>query len=481
MIIDLKPYPKYTSIDLPWLDFLPEHWTLERGKNFMQSIDIRSETGEEELLTVSSAEGVVPRKSVKVTMFKAESYIGYKLCWPNDLVINSLWAWAGGLGISKYHGIISSAYGVYRIKDKSKCIPDFVHELVRSKSFHWELFVRSKGIWTSRLQLTDDAFLNAPFPIPPLEEQEAIVRFLGYTNNRINRFIRNKHKLIKLLIEQKKAIIHQAVTRGLNPDVPMKDSGVNWLGKIPAHWHVRRLKESVSRIQTGSWGNDPDGVNETICVRVADFDRQRRKVSLVEPTIRSVSQNDLEEKLLKKYDLLLEKSGGGDAQPVGVVILWDGDEKAVCSNFIARLSIKTETYNPLFLLYMHESLYKMRINVRSIKQTTGIQNLDVYSYFSEKVAFPPKDEQIRISEFLVKETNKFDQAIEKARNEIFLLREFKLKLISDIVVGKFDVSNIKNLNPKIQMGEYNLEDQEEYENIENVISGYSEECKEEDY
>ena len=114
----LNPYPEYKESGLPWLGKVPRHWVIKRAKSIFQRIDQRSKTGKEELLTVSSKRGVVPRKTANVTMFKAESYLGYKLCWPGDLVINSLWAWAGGLGVSNHHGIISSAYGVYRIRRK---------------------------------------------------------------------------------------------------------------------------------------------------------------------------------------------------------------------------------------------------------------------------------------------------------------------------------------------------------------------------
>ena len=217
MLAALKPYPAYKDSGVPWLEDVPEHWEVKRGKAIFRCIDLRSSTGEEELLTVSSDRGVVTRSSATVTMFKAESYVGYKLCWPGDLVINSLWAWARGLGVSQYHGIVSSAYGVYRLSPQYKEYTAYIHELVRCVPFNWELRVRSKGIWISRLQLTDEAFLGAPFPIPSPSEQAAIVRFLDYAGRRIRRYIRAKQKLIKLLEEQKQAIIHRAVTRGLDP------------------------------------------------------------------------------------------------------------------------------------------------------------------------------------------------------------------------------------------------------------------------
>ena len=212
MVSSLKPYSTCKDSGVPWLGEVPTHWEVRRGKMLFRPIDIRSQTGNEELLTVSAERGVVPRKAVNVTMFKAESYVGYKLCWPGDLAINSLWAWARGLGVSQYHGIVSSAYGVYRLLPRFKTYSRFIHQLVRSVPFQWELQVRSKGIWISRLQLTDEAFLGAPFPLPPLAEQTAIVRFLDHADRRIQRYIRAKQKLIALLEEQKQAIIHQAVT-----------------------------------------------------------------------------------------------------------------------------------------------------------------------------------------------------------------------------------------------------------------------------
>ena len=192
----MTEYPTYKQTKILWIPRIPDHWNLPRGKSLLRPIDVRSTTGIEELLTVSSAHGVIPRSSTTVTMFQAQDYSGYKLCWPGDLVINSLWAWATGLGISSHHGIISTAYGVYRPNDPSDLNPDFLHYLTRSTPFQWELQVRSKGIWTSRLQLTDEAFLDAPIPYPPPEEQAAIVRYLDHADDLINRYISAKERLI---------------------------------------------------------------------------------------------------------------------------------------------------------------------------------------------------------------------------------------------------------------------------------------------
>jgi len=243
--MNLRPYPEYKESGVPWLGIVPRHWDIRRAKYLFQCIDMRSITGSEELLTVSAKRGVVPRSSMKVTMFKAESYVGHKLCWPNDLVINSLWAWAGGLGVAKQHGLVSSAYGVYRLIPRFEGYADYMHYLMRSANFHWELRIRSKGVWTSRLQLTDDAFLGAPIPLPSSEEAYGIVRYIRVMDHHISNFIHNRRRLIEALNQQKQAIINQAVTRGLNPDAPLKPSGIEWLGDIPENWEVLVLRTDL--------------------------------------------------------------------------------------------------------------------------------------------------------------------------------------------------------------------------------------------
>ena len=249
MIHDLKPYPAYKDSGLLWLGEIPNAWHVLRGKNIFKVIDVRSDTGNEELLTVSSSDGVVPRSQKNVTMFKAESYVGHKLCWPGDLVINSIWAWMEGLGFTKYHGLVSSAYSVYRPKPEFNRYADYFHNLFRSAVYKWELQIRSKGVWLSRLQLSDLAFLDMPVLVPPEDEQSAIVRYLDHIDRRIRRYIRSKQKLIKLLEEQKQAIIHQAVTRGLDPNVKLKPSGVEWFGDVPEHWEVELSLQALTLVR----------------------------------------------------------------------------------------------------------------------------------------------------------------------------------------------------------------------------------------
>lgn len=225
-------------------------------------------------------------------------------------------------------------------------------------------------------------------------------------------------------------------------------SGIAWLDEIPAHWELGRLRRTVSKCQNGVWGEDADGTNDVACIRVADFDRSAFSVDVSSLTLRHVNSRALATHRLKPGDLLLEKSGGGDRHPVGAVVIFTDDLPAVCSNFIARMPV-SDGYSPVFLVYLHAALYSSRINVRSIKQSIGIQNLDSDSYLNQAVGFPPLDEQCKIATFLDREIAEIDALIAKPQELIRLLQEKRTALISHAVT--------KGLNADAAMKESGVE------------------------
>ena len=211
-----------------------------------------------------------------------------------------------------------------------------------------------------------------------------------------------------------------------------RPSGVAWLGDVPGHWDVSRLKWSRAGIVNGVWGEDPDGENDIPCVRVADFDRQQFRVNFSEPTERAISRSQRSGRELRVGDLLLEKSGGGEKQMVGCVVLFDHEEAAVCSNFISRVQVSLGQ-DSRFWTYVHAALYFGKLNYPAIKQTTGIQNLDADAYFDTSVAFPPLDEQRAIAAFLDRETERIDALVAKKRQLIERLQEYRIALITRTV------------------------------------------------
>ena len=433
MIANLQPYPEYKESGLPWLRQMPAHWGIKRGKSVFQSIDQRSATGKEELLTVSSARGVVPRRTASVTMFKAESYLGYKLCWPGDLVINSLWAWGGGLGVSRHHGIISSAYGVYRIRSGAPLIPDYVHELVRSSAFHWELQVRSKGVWISRLQLTDISFLDAPIPLPPPEEHAAMVRFLDYANGRLERAIRAKRKVIALLHEQKQAIIHRAVTRGLDPTVPLKPSGIPWLGDIPKHWEIVPLKFLCHRIQNGA--TPPSAEQQYFENGTVPWfgPSSVGTASELGAPVRHLTQaafTDGKARLISGPAILVVVIGA-TAGRMGLLV-----GEGATNQQITAFELKEGTIVPQFGI---QQLRSSENWLKSTASTATIPILDSGVVSRLPVAFPSCDEQQAILSVTARQIQPLETAITHLDWEIELLREYRTRLVADVVTGKLDV------------------------------------------
>ncbi len=429
----LAPYSKYKPSGVEWLGEVPEHWEIQRGKNIFECIDERSETGEEELLTVSATRGVIPRRSANVTMFKAESYVGYKLCWFGDLVINSLWAWGRGLGVSRHHGIVSTAYGVYRVRSKTNIDSWYLHTLTRSNPFQFELRIRSKGIWISRLQLTDESFLGAPILLPPLPEQTAIVRYLDYFDRRIRRYIHTKQKLIKLLEEEKRAVIHRAVTRGLDPDVPLKPSGVEWLGEVPEHWEVVAVKRHYS-IQLGKMLQTRP--NQPTDIEVPYLKAQHVQwfsVRTVDAPMMWASPRDIEQFGVLKGDLLVCE--GGEGGRCGLIK--EIKPNYIIQNALHRVRVADSCRND-YLQYVMSAVASIGW-FDAINSKATIAHFTREKFGSLNIPLPPIPEQTAIVEYLDKATADIDSAITRARRGIDLLQEYRTRLIADVVTGKLDV------------------------------------------
>ncbi|MCW8336396.1 restriction endonuclease subunit S, partial [Vibrio paucivorans] len=227
-----------------------------------------------------------------------------------------------------------------------------------------------------------------------------------------------------------------------------KESGVEWLGKVPQNWSIHSLKRTIDRVTNGIWGSEPDNENDLIVLRVADFNRNQLNISDDKLTFRAIEPKDRASRLLKKGDLLIEKSGGGDKTLVGCVVLFDKDYPAVTSNFVAKMTPKKGFYSS-FLRYAFSQLYTGKVNFPSIKQTTGIQNLDSDAYLQESFVFPSYEEQQKIANFLDHETAKIDTLITKQEKLIELLKEKRQAVISHTVT--------KGLNPDAPMKDSGVE------------------------
>ncbi|MFC1853459.1 restriction endonuclease subunit S [candidate division CSSED10-310 bacterium] len=206
----LNPEVPKKDSGIPAFGNVPTHWPITRNKNLFREVNERSITGKEELLTVSHITGVTPRSEKDVTMFMASTLVGYKLCQPGDLIINTMWAWMGALGTSNNCGVVSPSYNVYRFKQSS--IPKFFDYLVRSPSFVCEIKRFSKGVWSSRLRLYPEYFFEIKVPFPPFSEQEEIVEFLNIKIKKIDNYISQNLKIIDFIKEHRTTLISNVVT-----------------------------------------------------------------------------------------------------------------------------------------------------------------------------------------------------------------------------------------------------------------------------
>ncbi|WP_155633880.1 restriction endonuclease subunit S [Burkholderia cepacia] len=206
----LDPKAKLRDSGVPWLGEVPAHWEIERARWLFRERDDRSQTGDEELLTVSHLTGVTPRSEKDVNMFEAETNEGYKLCEPGDLVINTLWAWMGAMGVVPVKGIVSPAYNVY--EPGTRLVPSYIDALVRLPVFAQEVTRYSKGVWSSRLRLYPEDFFKVYLPVPPKEEQHAIVDHIARETAKLDAIRAATERTMALLKERRSALVAAAVT-----------------------------------------------------------------------------------------------------------------------------------------------------------------------------------------------------------------------------------------------------------------------------
>ncbi|MFN4162061.1 MAG: restriction endonuclease subunit S [Stenotrophomonas sp.] len=395
-------------------------------------MDERSRTGHEELLSVSHLTGVTPRSQKNVTMFKAASYVGSKLCRPGDIVINTLWAWMAALGASRHLGIVSPAYGVYRPHHADSFNPAYLDYLLRTRAYVAEYIGRSTGIRSSRLRLYPNQFLDIPLLQPPRPEQDQIVAYLRAQDAHIARFIQAKRQLIKLLTEQKLVIIDHAVTRGLDPNVRLKPSGIEWLGEVPEHWEVKPLKRWV-RLNARTLGQKTSPDFE---FRYVDIGSVQTGRLVKEPErIRFEAAPSRARRVLRRGDTIIS------TVRTYLKAIWYVGEDA--DDLIASTGFAVLTpgsgVEPEYLGYVVQSSpFVNRVTANSIGIAYPAIAETVLGRFP--VALPPTvDEQQAIVARIKTESAPLDDAIARTEDEIKLIREYRDRLIADVVTGQVDV------------------------------------------
>ena len=421
----------------------PARWPLIRGKQLFQEIDERSKDGKEELLSVSHITGITPRSQKNVTMFQAESLVGYKLCKIGDIAANTMWTWQGAIGVSKYAGVVSPAYNVYR--QKSDIFnPRYLDMLLRERRLVDVYHSLSTGIRPSRLRLYPDVFLTIQLPVPPREEQDQIVRFLDWKVSSTNKLISNYRHQIALLDEMKQRRIDEMAVKGMRKGSLVHNDDIRWDIDYPEHWQIQRIRESFS-FRNGL-SITKANLEET-GIAVISYGQVHSKknsgVGLNEELIRYVNESYLttnQSCLVEKGDFIFadtseDVTGCGNC----AYIDWDDTIFAGYHSIIAHPDGST---NNKYLAYLFKSptwRYQIRKKVNGVKVYSITQKMLKDAF----ILIPPVNEQKEIVHYLDEVCAKIDAAILKMEEKVSDLQDLKIRLVADIVTGKIDVRGIE--------------------------------------
>jgi type I restriction enzyme S subunit len=433
MIDQLRPYPKKKQTGLPWLGDIPAHWDVRRNGRLFGA---RRETGFPDLpiLEVSIRSGVRIRDfdsgGRKQEMTDRSKY---QRAMRGDIAYNMMRMWQGAVGIAPADGLVSPAYVVARPFPETDAA--YYTYLFRTAAYMREIDVFSRGIVPDRNRLYWESFKQMPSVYPPLGEQRLIVRFLDWHGAQTAKLVRAKKKIIALLNEQKQAIIHRAVTRGLDPNAKLKPSGIPWLGDVPEGWQVKRLK-NVCRINPSKLAIKSRAADE-----LATFLPMERVSSdgRIDGSIQApISELANGFTFFERGDVILAKITPCFENGKGAVLDALPTEVGFGSTEFIVLRASREI-DPRFLYLLTFEAQFRRLGVESMTGSAGQQRISQEFVANYCIALPGRDEQVRIIEALKAATREFDAVIDAAFREIALIQEFRTRLIADVVTGKLDV------------------------------------------
>ena len=436
MIAELKPYPAMKDSGVEWLGEVPEHWEVRHLRTVLRNVTKRNRP-DLQLLSVVREKGVIVRdvsNQDENHNFIPDDLTNYKVVREGQFAMNKMKAWQGSYGVSRYDGIVSPAYFVFDLDSVSG---NYFNTAIRSKAYVPFFTQASDGVRIGQWDLSQVRMREIMFSIPPLSEQAAIVRYLDYVDRRVRRLTRAKRKLIALLTEQKQAIIHRAVTRGLDPDVSLKDSGVEWLGEVPEHWEVERGKTYFREVD----------------VRSATGEEELLSVShLTGVTPRS--QKNITMFKAESY------VGSKVCEPgqIAVNTMWAWMAAIGVSSYRGLISPSYHTYEqvnstrfagPFLDLLLRTGVYKDLYTINSSGITTSRLRLYPDDFLNIRFLCPPRQEQEAILSWLHQASADIDTAITSANREIELLNEYRTRLIADVVTGNLDVRDAAAALPEV--------------------------------
>ena len=428
---ELIPYDKYKETDLLWIDKIPKQWTVVGNRTLWAERKTQN-CIDEELLSVTITKGIIRQSDLLRNTSKRDSSnldkSKYKLVLPNDIAYNKMRMWQGAVGVSKYKGIVSPAYIV--LKPISKFNPRYYHYLLRTPDYIEESHRYSYGMCDDQLNLRYEDFKQMKIIKPPLDEQDNIVKYLDFQLSKINKFIKAKKKLIAALKEQKQAVINEAVTKGINPNVKMRPSGIEWIGDIPMHWEIKTLRKILK----------PVSIKNRADLPLLSVVREKGII------LRSGMSDE------ENHNFIPDDLSGYKVVEIGQFAMnkmkaWQGSYGV--SSYNGIVSPAYYIFNLYFdnKEYFHYAI-RSKVYVNFFGQASdgiriGQWDLSLNKMKDIPFLVPPENEQKDIVDYIPSAFERIENSIAKIQQEIDLITEYCTTLISDVVTGKVDVRHIE--------------------------------------
>lgn len=429
----MNRYDEYKETGIEWLGKIPNNWALSRVGKFFKERSEKVDDNTYPPLSVTMS-GIVDQLS---NVAKTNDGDNRKLVKKGDFVINSRSDRKGSSGIAPRDGSVSL---INIVLEPHGLHSHFIQYLFKSHYFKEEYFRNGKGIhwdlWTTRW----DQLKNINIPIPKIQEQKLISRYLDKKTEQIDKLIKITQKKIELLKEKQVSLINQFITKGIDPDVEMKDSGVKWIGNIPKHWHIKKVKHLTLRngFRSGPFGstlitNELSDFGDWIVYSPENLKLTNIANQLFVPEYRKL---ELEKYLVKTNDILIPIVGSLN---ISMLITKD-HPKGILNQRLCRLSLDNSKINVPFFSYMFINSQLIKIQINLEKKGSILDHITKEIIFNLLIPCAPRDEQDKIFDRLKSVKKKYDLVVEKYLLKIKLLKEYRKLLIYSTVTGKFCVT-----------------------------------------
>ena len=388
---------------------IPEHWKVIKLRGILRKTNERNRP-DWPLLSVVREQGVILRNiedQEENHNFIPDDLSNYKVVRKGQFAMNKMKAWQGSYGISPLDGIVSPAYFVFDVKGVTE---DFFNRAIRSREYVTHFARASDGVRIGQWDLSPEQMREIPILVPPYNEQAAIVRYLDHADEQIQRYIASKERLIALLEEERQALVHQAVILGLDPTVRLKPSGVEWLGDVPEHWGIRRLK-TICYMKSG------EGITATSIETEGEY-----------PVYGGNG--------LRGYTF--EFTHNGDYVLIGRQGALCGNIHVAREKFWASEHAVVATLSPNHVLEWFSALLEV-MNLNQYSIAAAQPGLAVDRVMNLWAPIPPREEQAHIATRMGRQTERIDNIVNNARRQIDFMNEYRTRLIADVVTGQLDV------------------------------------------